>query len=852
MPALLRNISGLSYNSTCGSSQCGTGWPPDPNGDVGRNYYIQGVNTAYAIFSKSGGAPLAAFTENSLWSASGTNPCNGDSAGDPIVLYDPLADRWILTHFAFGFDGVGNPKSPFYQCIAVSRTADPVAGGWYLYPIQMDTDAAGQPPAGTLNDYSKFGIWTDCLYMAANGFMMPAGTFNGSLYASFNKADLYAGAPLTWSMGFIFDASDPFTMIPSNLRGTSAGALPPAGTPNYFVSESQTGFAFEVRKFTAGPSCGAGGTLGSPTNVSQASYIAPGTDNVPQPATAIGLDNLGDRILQKVQYRKVGSAESLWVVHSVQTDVGFIAPQWAQIDVTGGTVATNPVQQQIFTPDHTLWRWMGSIAADNQGNVALGYSTSGGASPYFPSIRYVGRLAGDPPGNMSQTERQLVGGVGPQTNSCGGGPCHRWGDYTAMTVDPTDDCTFWYTNQYYSSTANGAAGNWQTRIGSFKFPSCVAIPIQAVSIATQPANQTACAASHASFSSAAAGNPAPSARWQVSTDNGTTFNDIAGATTGTYTFTAQGADSGKLYRAIWTNVDGSATSTAATLAVNTAAAVTTNPGSLAVNPGQTASFTAAASGSPAPTVKWQVSIDGGVTYTDIPGATSTTLSFTATAGQNGNRYRAVFTNGCGIATTTAATLSVASTVTITTQPANQTACVGANASFTSAAIGSETPTVQWQVSTNGGATFSDIPGATAGTLTFATTSSQNGNQYRAVWSNSGGSATSGIALLTVSSGPAITRQPVSRVALVDAQVAFTAAANGSPAPGEQWQMSTDSGTSFNDIAGAITSTLSFTMQATDNGNQYRAVFTNICGVQTTNPATLTMATTTVYLPTIVR
>jgi hypothetical protein len=221
--------------------------------------------------------------------------------------------------------------------------------------------------------------------------------------------------------------------------------------------------------------------------VSQTSYPVATIGNVvPQPNTTNMLDNIDDRIMQKVQYRKIGGVESLWVTHNVDTPSGTTAMQWAQIDVTGGTIVTTPVQQQIY-PDTTttLWRWMGSLAVDNQGNMALGYSTSNSTSPNFPSIAYSGRLASDSPNTLPQTEVQLVAGAGSQTNTCGGAPCHRWGDYTAMSVDPADDCTFWYTNEYYSSPANGASGNWQTRIGSFKFSSCVpSVPPSAPTIGT--------------------------------------------------------------------------------------------------------------------------------------------------------------------------------------------------------------------------------------------------------------------------------------------------------------------------------------------------------------------------------
>ena len=466
------NFAGMSRTDSCTGGNCGSGWPPDPNGDVGPNHYIEAVNTAYAIYNKTG-TRLAAFTEDQLWSGVGTTPCNGNSQGDPIVLYDALADRWILSHFAFGVDGSGNPVSPFYQCIAASKSSDPVAGGWWLYALRMDPGTTGAPPVGALNDYGKFGIWNDCLYMAANEFAMPTGSFKGTAFASFNRSDLYSGAALTWSLGFINNTSNPFTMIPSNLSGKAASSLP-AGTPNYFVSESGIAWAFEVRKFTPGTNCGGGGSLSTATNVSQTSYNAIGTNNVPQPNTSNKLDNVDDRLMQKVQYRKVGTQESLWVVHNVQTAGGVVTPQWAQIDVTGGTIATTPVQQQIYAPDSTLFRWMGSLAVDSQGNMALGYSTSNGTSPNFPSIAYSGRLASDPLNTLPQTEVTLFAGAGSQTNNCGGAACNRWGDYTSMSVDPADDCTFWYTNQYYSSQPNGNSGNWQTRVGSFKFASCAA------------------------------------------------------------------------------------------------------------------------------------------------------------------------------------------------------------------------------------------------------------------------------------------------------------------------------------------------------------------------------------------
>ncbi len=475
MPSPIQNFAGLSFNDTCTGGQCGSGWPPDPNGDVGPKHYVEAVNTAIGIYSKTG-TLLASFTENNLWSGVGSSPCNGHSDGDPIVVYDWLADRFVLSWFAFADSGSPNftPLSPFYQCIAASKTSDPVAGGYWLYAIRMDPGGAGLPPVGELNDYPKFGLWHDCLYIGVNEFAAPSFNYDGVAFGSFSRSDMYNGLPLTYALGYLGPASNAFTLIPSNnqAKGTNA---PLPGTPNYFVSESGSAFAFEVRKFAAGANCGGGGTLSAPVNVSQASYTFQSGAIVPQPNTTHTLDMIDDRIMQKVQYRKIGPVESLWVTHPVGSAAGPTAMQWAQINVSGGTIATTPVQQQIYAPDTFLYRFMGSIATDNQGNMALGYTTSNGSAPNFPSIAYSGRLATDPLNTLPQTERQMIAGGGSQNNFCGGpgNPCDRWGDYSSMSLDPADECTFWYTNEYYDTQANGNAGNWHNRIGSFKFPSCV-------------------------------------------------------------------------------------------------------------------------------------------------------------------------------------------------------------------------------------------------------------------------------------------------------------------------------------------------------------------------------------------
>jgi hypothetical protein len=467
MPAS-NTFAGLKYTDLVTGGTAGAGIPPDTNGDVGPTVYIQAVNDAFGIYDKATGTRLAAFTENQLWSVSGaSDPCLSQNEGDPVVLHDGLADRWILTNFAFKIKASGGTQKPYYQCFAVSKTSDPVAGGWNFYAVRIDTGVTGQPPQGDLNDYGKFGLWNDgCLYGAFN--MFPASGYAGVAFASFNTVDMYAGATLRSSLGLLaYPANDAFSLVPSNLQSKTSASLPPVGTPNYFVSETintPSSFGYLVRKFTPAANCGAGGTLSAPVTVSQGAYAVnlTTTDFVPQPATTQQLDTLQDRIMQKVQYRRIGTSESLWVVHTVGDGTSTPAqPQWAQLDVSGGTIASAPVQEQIYAPDATLSRWMGSLAVDAQGNMAVGYSTSSSAA--FPGIAYSGRLHDDVPNQLPQTEAVLQTGAGSQITYA------RWGDYSSMSVDPSDDCTFWYTNEFLAATG---VFNWSTAIGSFKFPNC--------------------------------------------------------------------------------------------------------------------------------------------------------------------------------------------------------------------------------------------------------------------------------------------------------------------------------------------------------------------------------------------
>jgi photosystem II stability/assembly factor-like uncharacterized protein len=365
-------------------------------------------------------------------------------------------------------------------------------------------------------------------------------------------------------------------------------------------------------------------------------------------------------------------------------------------------------------------------------------------------------------------------------------------------------------------------------------------------VQANPSDVAVTVGQNASFTATAIANPAASVQWQVSLDDGNTWNDISGATSDTLTLTnvlfSQNDDE---FRAEFTNSQGTTPTSAATLAVYIPPTVITNPSSQTLSPGQTATFTASASGNPTPTVQWQVSTDGGTTFGSIPGANSTTLTINNVQKyQDGYEYRAVFTNVVSSATTSAATLSIPYAPAVTINPTNLTVTAGQTATFNVAANGSPAPTVQWQLSTDGGNTWNNITGATSTTLTLnSSQASQNGNEYRAVFTNNLGTATTSGATLTVLSAPTVSVNPSNQTVFSGQKVTFTAEDDANPKPTVQWQVSTDGGNTFNNIAGAINPTLTLVGTTTAmSGNQYQAIFTNSQGTATTNPATLTVLT----------
>ena len=418
--------------------------PPDTNGAVGGTQYVQWVNASFAVFTKSGaivpGFPKAG---NSVWTGFGGG-CETNNDGDPIVQYDKAAQRWILTQFSVS-------TLPFMQCVAVSTTSD-ATGTYNRYAFSYGNTQ--------FNDYPKLGVWPDAYYISYNIFNNGQ-TFAGSKVCAFDRASMLAGAPATQQC---FQLSSSFGgLLPSDLDGSIA---PPAGSPNPFLNFGTN--RLNLWKFHVDWANAANSTFTGPTAISVAAFTpacSGGGTCIPQPNTRQKLDSLADRLMYRLAYRRFADGhESLVVNHSVGVGSNkrnqVTSVRWYELRDPNGTPVV--FQQGTLGASDGIHRWMGSIAMDKVGNIALGYSAS--SSSVFPSIRYTGRVPTDPLGTM-EAENLIQPGTGSQLPNLS-----RWGDYSAITVDPADDCTFWYTNEYLK---NSGTFNWSTRIANFKFPSCI-------------------------------------------------------------------------------------------------------------------------------------------------------------------------------------------------------------------------------------------------------------------------------------------------------------------------------------------------------------------------------------------
>lgn len=419
--------------------------PPDTNGAVGAKQFVQMVNVTIAVYAKSNGAlQLGPAAIHTLWSGfgglcefGGGTPTFADG-GDPVVLYDHLAGRWLVTQLQFD-----TTFTHTAQCVAVSTTSD-ATGSYNRYEYDFGTN---------FPDYPKWGIWPDAYYNTINVF--PPHGFAGAQACAFDRNAMLAGLPA--SAICFQQPSTVSSLLPADLDGS---ALPPPGSPNYLVGLADSThlnfFRFHVDFNNPANASFVGPTLISVAPYSEICARATTVACVPEPQPGEKLDGLSDRVMFRLAYRNSGDHESLVVNHTVAGGA-LAGVRWYEI--------RNPsapfIYQQATLIDPDVNYWLGSIAMDHAGNMALGFSVS--SHTVFPSIYLAGRAPTDPAGAMFGPS-VLVNGSGVQFSSF-----KRWGDYSSMSVDPTDDCTFWFTSEYYLTTGSF---NWSTRIGSFKFDGC--------------------------------------------------------------------------------------------------------------------------------------------------------------------------------------------------------------------------------------------------------------------------------------------------------------------------------------------------------------------------------------------
>jgi hypothetical protein len=440
--ALGGNFEGLSNNDNV-VVRGGGAIPPDPTGEVGPDHYVQAVNLLVGVFDKSGvRAPGFPKALRSVWAGFG-GACEMASAGDPIVLFDQLAGRWLITQQSFPN---GGSTGPFYQCIAVSTTVDPT-GAFHRYAFVFD-DAIRQ-------DYPKFGVWPDAYYMTV--IELSGGASAGQGVVAFDRARMLDGLSAT-QVRFDLPGS-PYRLLPSDVDGTRP---PPAGAPNYVFSVADQ--HLQIRKFHVDFQTPANSTFTGPVAVPTQPYDASMCPSssfncIPQPGTSARLHGHSGGLMQRAAYRNFGTHEAIVLNHTVDVDgTDHAGVRWYELRSPGTSPAV--FQQGTHAPDADH-RWMGSAAMDGDGNLAIGYSVASATT--FPSLRIAGRLSADPGGSLGP-EQSIVAGAGSQTSSGG-----RWGDYSQIATDPLDDCTFWFTGEYYAATSEQG---WRTRIASFRLPSC--------------------------------------------------------------------------------------------------------------------------------------------------------------------------------------------------------------------------------------------------------------------------------------------------------------------------------------------------------------------------------------------
>ena len=487
IPSTIANFEGLSNQDNFDVFGFRVN-PPDPVGDVGPNHYVEMINLVFGVYDKSGNLLLGPVDTGTLWSGFGVDDCT-DPSGDPVAIYDQFVDRWLLTQFTTR--GLDDPSLPFYDCVAISQTGDPT-GAYYRYAFITQADEVDG--GYFFPDYPKYSVWTDSYVMTTRDFGL-VDQYGISVYA-LEKNKMVNGDPKARAVQFFLDSNDvPLNLIgdgllPADIDGKQKpkndAAIPIVGTQDDDAFYGATFDALNIWeldvKWRSTPTASL--ALAAQLPVAEFDSIfpcGPSRGCIPQPGIVnpdqyLDVLSYRQRPTWRLAYRNFKGYEVLVTNQSVEALPGVAGVRWYEIRRTGGTYSL--YQQGTYAPNDGVHRWMGSIAQDKMGNMAVGYSVSNGVDVY-PGIRYTGRLAGDSLGQMTLGEGVVINGSGVQTTTNS-----RWGDYTSLNIDPVDDCTFWYVNEYYEVSGlplplpppplppPGTTAPWQTRIASFKLPGC--------------------------------------------------------------------------------------------------------------------------------------------------------------------------------------------------------------------------------------------------------------------------------------------------------------------------------------------------------------------------------------------
>jgi hypothetical protein len=694
--------------------------PPDTNGQVGPNHYVQIVNSAFAIFNKSGTKLYGPAATKTLWSGFGGG-CQTNNDGDATVVYDRQADRWIISQFSVS-------TTPYLQCVAVSTTPDPT-GSYYRYAFQYTN----------FPDYPKMGVWPDAYYETFNLFNAAGTVFYGPELCAYDRAKMLTGAAATQQC---FTLSNAFGgVLPSNVDSAQA---PPPGSPNYLMDFATN--ALDFWKFHVDWATPANSSITAAAQIPVAAFspaCSGGGTCVQQSGTTQQLDSLADRLMYRLAYRNFGDHESLVVTHSVTAGTSS-GVRWYEIRSPNTTPTV--YQQGTYAPD-SAFRWMGSVAQDGSGDIGLGFSIS--SASVHPGIHYTAHLTSDPSGVMGQGEGVLIDGAGSQTAGLS-----RWGDYSDLSVDPVDDCTFWFTSEYLK--ANGTF-NWSTRIGTFKLAGC-GTPDFAV--AATPASQTVSPGSPTTYNVAV--TPTGGFNGSVSlTSTGLPAGAVGtfspNPTTGTSTFsvTTDSTTPVGSYPVTITGVNGSlAHSTTVTLVVSkpdfsiaatptsrtvTGGASTTYTVSVTPAAGFTGSVTLGSSGLPS---------GAAASFSPNPATGNSTMTVTTSASTPAGSYPVTITGTSGTLSHTASVQLVvqapASDFTLTASPTSRTVARGASTTYaiTVNAVNGFAGSVNLSVAgrlNKTTATFSPNPTTSTSTLTVGTRTNTTRGTYTLTITGTSGS-----------------------------------------------------------------------------------------------------------------